>query len=181
MWIKFLSFLFWALFFFFYLTACDRTSTDSFYGAISQNFLLPPDWLNRRICEAKEAEAQHTQTYIFITACWQRKRMDFRWIFLSYILWKDSFPPSILLKFDTLSRFLSHTIEMGFVRLMYFFLSKRMTKMSKSNRNFERDKFVTFKSHQSLEHIAERFPFSCSHEILNDISSTKFELPYVYF
>lgn len=51
-------------------------------------------------------------------------------------------------------------MEVGFVRLMYFFLSVGMTEMSKSNRNFERDKFVTFKSHPSLEHIAERFSFS---------------------
>lgn len=139
------------------LTICDTNSTDSFCI-----LFLQIDGLNAGIFGWESTIHTYVQTHIhpFITM-WQDRRMDFEWNFLSNSFF---FPQKILFSFlsdlDTLSWYLFCTMGVEFVRLMYFFLYIGMTEMSKSNRNFERDKFVTFKSHPSLEHIAERFSFS---------------------
>lgn len=139
------------------LTIYDTNSTDSFCI-----LFLQIDGLNAGIFGWEITIHTYVHTYIrpFITM-WQDSRMDSEWNFLS----RSFFPPSkesVLFSIRVGYAFLVSFLYNGggVCQINVFFLSVGMTEMSKSNRNFERDKFVTFKSHPSLEHIAERFSFS---------------------
>ena len=130
-------------------------------------FFSQADWLNAKIFawERTIHTYLHTYTHPFITM-WQGRRMDFEWNFLSnsfFFLPRRFFSPFYQSRIRFLGVFLYN--GGGVCQINVFFLAVKMTEMSKSNRNFERDEFVTFKSHLSLEHIAEIFSFSCRDEV----------------